>query len=144
MLLFQIASQIQISEWLWCLPWNHRTNLDKTHQDQSFMHPYWLSLGTSSLHSHHFCLDFMLIFHLASQIQISSGYGTSHETKGLILTKLTRISLLCIHTDCLVPSQTHLRASFTSFTPFLPRFHANFSPSQPNSNFEWLWRLPPN
>ena len=42
----QLASQT-LAELLWHLPWNQRTNLDKSHQDQSFMDPSWLSFINS-------------------------------------------------------------------------------------------------
>jgi hypothetical protein len=45
-----------------------------------------------------------------------------------------RISLLWIHTDCLMSSQADSLPSFTPLTPFLSRIHA-----QPASHIsEWL------
>jgi hypothetical protein len=53
----------------------------------------------------------------ASQPDIWVVLDASHGLKGLILTKLIKISLTWIHMDCLMPSWTNLGASFTSNSP---------------------------
>ena len=58
---------------------------------------------------------------------------TDPKMKRLTLAKLIRISLVWIHTVCLMSSQTHLRSPFTPLTPYLTRFYATIKANrQPN------------
>jgi hypothetical protein len=73
-----------------------------------------------------------LIFDQKSQF--TSYHDASHGTKGLILTKLIRISLVWIHTDCLMSCQTHLELLSLHSHHFCPDFMLASQPGRPRSS----------